>query len=98
MPDKIVSVRLASQAALEYAAAAARSSPAITPQDGTASVMLPQLKLNPLKKDCFGVQDLSVSESGAITLKTDEPLTLLTLENPPRLLLVAKPAEEGRAK
>lgn len=59
----------------------------LTPQAGKVSLQLPLPVRKTANIDCFGEKDLSISAQGTLTLNTTEAFTLMTLENPPRLML-----------
>ena len=62
-----------------------RKSASIAPRNGELIVPVPGVEARAEKIDCFGSEDVSVSDAGVVRLKSDSVATILALENPARL-------------
>ena len=59
----------------------------LTPHDGVVTLRLSGAAQEHVQRDCFGSGDLSISGS-AITIRSSRPATVLTLDRPPRLVMI----------
>ncbi|RMG42181.1 MAG: outer membrane protein assembly factor BamD [Candidatus Dadabacteria bacterium] len=56
--------------------------------DGQIKITLPLRHLKAIQKDCFAKKDLAISSDGMLALKSHRSARLVSLDNPPRLLIV----------
>jgi outer membrane protein assembly factor BamD len=66
------------------------STKVLRPRAGKVDLALPNSSAQPNVLNCFGKQDLSISAQGALSLKTERAFDVMTLNNPPRLLLIQR--------
>lgn len=58
---------------------------------GRITLQLPDTRSRNQTRNCFSSEDLALSDSGTITIRSQHDFDLIALNNPPRLLLAAVP-------
>jgi outer membrane protein assembly factor BamD len=61
-----------------------------TPQEGVVSIQVPGGFSKDTTVDCYASKDLELKTSGKLTLKTANSVQVMTLDNPPRLMLLKR--------
>jgi len=60
----------------------------LVPEAGAVVLSIPEASAPEMTMNCFGTRDLALTAAGTLKLQSTRPFELMSLSNPPRLLLI----------